>query len=118
MVRYSHTNQTPPHRRVYRIYRNDCKENKSKHIQRKSKEFKGVKNMKNLFKKSLAFAAAFYFILTWIGFPIAALIMSQVRGMTFGAACATPYLIATFGLGSLAAAFSGYSKAKNASDKQ
>ncbi len=72
----------------------------------------------NIIKKSPTFAAAFYFILTWIGFPIAALLSSQLKGITFAEACARPYLIATFALGSVIAAFQMYNKTKNTMDKQ
>ena len=59
-----------------------------------------------------------YFILTWIGFPIAALLSSQLKGITFAEACARPYLIAMFALGSVIAAFQMYNKTKNTMDKQ
>ena len=67
----------------------------------------------NILKKSPAFAAAFYFILTWAAFPVAALISSHVKGITFAAACCRPYMITTFALGSIIAAFSMYNKTKN-----
>ena len=72
----------------------------------------------NIIKKSPTFAAAFYFILTWIGFPIAALLSSQLKGITFAEACARPYLITMFALGSVIAAFQMYNKTKNTMDKQ
>ncbi len=68
--------------------------------------------MMNKIRTNPKFAAAFYFVLTWIGFPIAALVISYVKGITFGAVAATPYLIITFALGSVVAAFQGYSRAK------
>ena len=72
----------------------------------------------NIIKKSPAFAAAFYFILTWIGFPIAAFISGHLKGITFAEACARPYLITMFALGSVIAAFQMYNKTKNTMDKQ
>ncbi len=63
-------------------------------------------NMMNKIKTNPTFAAAFYFVLTWVGFPLAAFVSSQVRGITFAAAACRPYLLATFILGSLAAAVS------------
>ena len=72
----------------------------------------------NIIKKSPAFAAAFYFILTWIGFPIAALLSSQLKGITFAEACARPYLIAMFAFGSVIAAFQMYRMTKDSVDRQ
>ena len=69
--------------------------------------------MMNMIKKSPTFAAAFYFILTWVAFPIAAFVSSQLKGITFAEACARPYLITTFALGSIIAAFQMYNKTKN-----
>ena len=67
----------------------------------------------NMIKKSPTFAAAFYFILTWVAFPVAAFISSQIKGITFAAACSRPYLIATFAIGSIIAAFQMYNKTKH-----
>ena len=68
--------------------------------------------MKNILKIP-AFAAVFYFILTWIGFPVAAYIISHVRGITFAAAATMPYLLWTFALGSIVSAVAVYTKTKN-----
>ena len=69
--------------------------------------------MMNMIKKNPTVAAVFYFILTWAGFPIAALLGSYLKGITFAAACCTPYLIATFALGSVVAAVQMYFATKN-----
>ena len=73
--------------------------------------------MKNMIKKNPAFAAAFYFILTWAGFPVAAFASSQLKGITFAQAASTPYMIATFALGSIIAAVQMYNKTKNSVTK-
>ena len=69
--------------------------------------------MMNKIKTSPAFAAAFYFILTWVAFPVTALIASHVKGITFAAAAFTPYMIGTFSVCSIIAAVQMYSKTKN-----
>ncbi len=68
--------------------------------------------MKNMIENNPVFAAAFYFILTWAGFPIAALISSQVRGISFEVAASTPYILFTFVFGSIVAASQMYIRAK------
>lgn len=68
--------------------------------------------MKNMIENNPAFAAAFYFVLTWAGFPIAALISSQVRGISFEVAASTPYILFTFVFGSIIAAFQMYVRTK------
>ena len=77
-------------------------------IKRKEK-----KKMINKIKTNPAFAAAFYFILTWVGFPVAALAISLLRGITFAAAASTPYLLVIFPLGSIISAIQMYFKTKN-----
>ena len=69
--------------------------------------------MKKLLKNSPVFAAAFYFVLTWAGFPIAAFASSYLKGITFAEAATRPYLITTFVLGSIVAAAQMYNKTKN-----
>ena len=69
--------------------------------------------MMNKIKTNPTFAATFYFILTWIGFPVAALATSQLRNITFAAAASRPYLITIFALGSIISAFQMYFKTKN-----
>ena len=69
--------------------------------------------MMNRIKTNPALAAAFYFILTWAAFPVAGLIASHVKGITFAAAVCTPYIIGSFTLGSIIAAVRMYSKTKN-----
>ena len=72
--------------------------------------------MMNMIKKNPAFAAAFYFILTWIGFPIAAFVISHLKGITFAAAASTPYLIAVFAFGSITSAFQMYNRTKHSAE--
>ena len=69
--------------------------------------------MMNRIKTNPALAAALYFILTWAAVPVAGLIASHVKGITFAAAVCTPYIIGSFTLGSIIAAVRMYSKTKN-----
>ena len=69
--------------------------------------------MMNKIKTNPTLAATFYFILTWIGFPVAALAVSLLRDTTFAAAASRPYLITIFTTGSIISAFRMYFKAKN-----
>ena len=80
--------------------------------ERNIKEEKKMMNMINKIKTNPTFAAAFYFVLTWVGFPLAAFVCSQVRGISFAAAACRPYLLATFVMGSMAAAVSTYFRTK------
>ena len=68
--------------------------------------------MMNKMKTNPALAAAFYFILTWAGFPVAALLRSLIKGTTFTAAASTPYLITIFAAGSVISAIRMYYKTK------
>ena len=70
--------------------------------------------MINTIKKNPVFASAFYFILTWAGFPIAALISSHVKGISFAAACSSQYMIFIFVFGSIVAAVQTYIRVKEA----
>ena len=69
--------------------------------------------MMNKIKTNPALAAAFYFVLTWIGYPIAALLSSYIRGISFTAAATRPYMIVCFVVASIIAAFQMYNKVKN-----
>ena len=66
----------------------------------------------NKIKNNPVYAAVFYFLLTWAGFPLAALIRSNLRGISFGEAAFSPYMIALFATGSVIAAIQMYNKAK------
>ena len=69
--------------------------------------------MINKIKTNPAFAAAFYFIITWAAFPVAALLASYLKGITFAAAASSPYIVGVFLLGSFISAFRMYDKTKN-----
>ena len=58
------------------------------------------------------YAAIFYFLLTWAGFPLAALCRSALRGISFGEAAFSPYMITLFATGSIIAAIQMYNRAK------
>ena len=58
------------------------------------------------------YAAIFYFLLTWAGFPLAALVRSSLRGISFGEAAFSPYMIAIFAAGSVISAMQMYNRAK------
>ena len=64
-------------------------------------------------KTNPALAAAFYFILTWTGFPIAGLAVSHLRHISFAAAAFTPYMISIFAFGSIISAVQMYFRTKN-----
>ena len=65
-------------------------------------------NLMNNVRTNPTFAAIFYFVLTWVGFPLAAFVSSQVHGVSLATAAGSLYLISTFALGSLAAAVSAF----------
>ena len=77
------------------------------------KHNKENKKMMNSIKKNPALVAAFYFILTWVAFPVTALIVSHRKGITFAEAAFTPYMIGIFAFGSIIAAVQLYVKTKN-----
>ena len=68
--------------------------------------------MMNKIKTNPALAAAFYFILTWAAFPVAALLRSYINGITFTEAAFTPYMITIFTAGAVISATRMYFKAK------
>ena len=76
------------------------------------KKQKGVNKMMNKIKNNPTYAAVFYFLLTWAGFPLAVLVRSSLRGISFGEAACSPYLIAVFAAGSIISAMQMYSRAK------
>ena len=59
----------------------------------------------NKIKITPILAAVMFFILSWTGYPAAALLFSWLNGITFAAAAAMPYMIGFF---SLASIFLGY----------
>ena len=69
--------------------------------------------MMNKIKNNPKYAAVFYFLLTWAGFPLAALLRSVLRDISFTEAAFTPYLISTFAIGSIIAASQMYWKTKS-----
>jgi len=86
---------------------------KTTRAERNIKEEKQMMNMMNKIKTNPTLAAAFYFVLTWMGFPLAAFVNSQLRGISFAEAACRPYILATFILGSTVAAVSMYFKTKD-----
>lgn len=70
--------------------------------------------MMNKINSNPKYAAIFYFLLTWAGFPLAALIRSAIRDITFAEAACTPYMIGIFAVGSIISASQMYWKTKNA----
>ena len=69
--------------------------------------------MMNKIKNNPTYAAIFYFILTWAGFPLAALIRSLLRGISFGEAACSPYMIVLFAAGSVISAMQMYNRVKS-----
>ncbi len=69
--------------------------------------------MMNKIKNNPTYMAMFYFFLTWAGFPLAALVRSSIRGISFTEAAFTPYMIGLFATGSIIAAIQMYTKTKN-----
>lgn len=70
--------------------------------------------MMDKIKNNPKYTAIFYFLLTWAGFPLAALVRSAIRDITFAEAAFTPYMIGIFATGSIIAAVQMYWKTKNA----
>ena len=70
--------------------------------------------MRNAIKRNPALAAAVNFILTWMAFPVAALLYSHLHDTTFAEAAGRPYLITVFALGSVVGAVSTYRKKASA----
>ena len=68
--------------------------------------------MMSKIKTNPALAAAFYFILTWAAFPVAALLRSYIKGITFTEAASAPYMITIFAAGSVISAIRMYYKTK------
>ena len=79
-----------------------------------SKE-KEKKKMMNMIKRNPVVAAVFYFVLTWVCFPLTALLISQLRGISFIEAVNLPHLIMIFSAGSVISAVQMLRKAKNMS---
>ena len=69
--------------------------------------------MMNKIKNNPTYAAVFYFLLTWAGFPLAALVRSSLRGISFGEAAFSPYMIAIFAAGSVISAMQMYNRVKS-----
>ena len=69
--------------------------------------------MINKIRTNPAFAAAFYFIITWAAFPVTAWLVSLRKGITFAAAASSPYIVGIFLLGSMISAYRMYYKTKN-----
>ena len=86
------------------------KENTPQRAEHKKKE---IKKMMSKIKSNPALAAALCFILTWAAFPVAGLIASHLKGITFAAAVCTPYMIGSFSVCSIIAAVQMYNKMKN-----
>ena len=68
--------------------------------------------MMNKIKNNPTYAAVFYFLLTWAGFPLTALVRSSLRGISFSEAAFSPYMIAIFATSSIIAAIQMYNRAK------
>ena len=77
-----------------------------------SKE-KEKKKMMNMIKRNPVVAAVFYFVLTWVCFPLTALLISQLRGITFIEAVNLPSVIYIFSAGSVISAVQMFRKTKN-----
>ena len=85
------------------------KQNRPHKAEPKEKE---KKKMMNMIKRNPAVAAVFYFILTWAGFPLTALAISQLRGISFAEAVCLPHVILIFSVGSVISAIQMFYKTK------
>ena len=85
------------------------KQNRPHRAEPKEKE---KKKMMNMIKRNPVAAAVFYFVLTWVCFPLTALLVSQLRDISFIEAVSRPYLIAVFAAGSVISAVQMFNKTK------
>ena len=86
------------------------KQNRPHRAEPKEKE---KKKMMNMIKRNPVAVAVFYFVFTWVWFPITALLISQLRDISFVEAINLPHMIAIFSAGSVISAVQMFRKAKN-----